>query len=184
MPLPAAESRQKIHSRTVVCAGYRRNDGLWDIEAKMTDAKSYPVSNDFRTVEAGAAFHHMELRLRIDDALLIHAVEASIDAAPHRVCPAIAPNFQRLAGLRIEAGFLGEARRRLGGVAGCTHLVELLGPVATTAMQSILPLRGAIAPQIAARPTHLGSCHALAPHGDVVAKYWPKFSASAETASR
>ena len=106
----------------------------------------------------------------------IHAVDASIDAAPHRVCPSIAPNFQRLVGLRIEAGFLADARRLLGGVLGCTHLVELLGPLATTAIQTILPVRGGVAgSKPAERPSQIGTCHALAPSGEVVAKYWPSF---------
>ncbi len=177
MPLSPCESRQPIHARTVLCAGYRRDDGRWDIEAKMTDAKSYALGNDFRSIAAGGHFHDMEMRLRVDDTLLIHAVEASIDAAPHRVCPSVTPNFQRLVGLRIEAGFLAEARRRLGGVSGCTHLVELLGPMATTAIQTILPMRLAAAGRTSAeRPAQIGSCHALAPSGEVVAKYWPSFS--------
>ena len=132
MPLSPSEPRRQIHARTVFCVGYRRDDGLWDVEATMVDAKSYPIRNDFRSIKPGAPFHEMQMRLCLDDALLIHGVDTSIDAAPHRVCPSIAPNFQRLVGLRIEAGFLAEARRRLGGVSGCTHLVELLGPLATT----------------------------------------------------
>ena len=79
-------------------------------------------------------------------------------------------------GLRIQAGFLAEARRRLGGVSGCTHLVELLGPLATTAIQTVVPMRLAAAGRTAAeRPSQIGSCHALAPSGEVAAKYWPSF---------
>ena len=114
---------------------------------------------------------------RVDDTLLIDAIEASIDAAPHRVCPSVTPNFQRLVGLRIQAGFLAEARRRLGGASGCTHLVELLGPLATEAIQTVVPMRLAAAGRRAAeRPSQIGSCHALALSGEVVAKYWPSFS--------
>lgn len=176
MPLSPPACRQQIHTRTVICSGYLRPDALWDIEARMTDTKSYSVHNDFRSVEAGAPFHDMAMRLLIDDALLIHAAEASIEAAPHRICPSVAPHFQRLIGLRIEAGFLAEARKRLGGVWGCTHLVELLGPMATTAIQTIRPmrtLRGGKA--MAARPSQIGTCHALAPSSEVVQKYWPSF---------
>jgi hypothetical protein len=176
MPLSPPECRKQIHARTVLCTGYLRTDELWDIEDTMTDAKSYPVHNDFRSVEAGAPFHHMAIRLRVDDALLIHAVEVSIDAAPHRICPSVAPNFQRLIGLRIEAGFLADARRRVGGVCGCTHLVELLGPLATTAIQTILPMRGTRKGKTSVtRPSQIGTCHALAPSSEVVAKYWPSF---------
>jgi hypothetical protein len=65
-----------IHTRTVTCCGYRRADGLWDIEARMTDRKSYAVQNDHRAVEAGGLFHDMTLRVTVDDALLIHGIDA------------------------------------------------------------------------------------------------------------
>lgn len=174
MPHPAA--RVLMHARDVSCRGFRRSDGLWDIEASMTDSKGYPVYNDYRTVEAGEPFHDMSLCVTVDDELRIHAVEAAIDAGPHRLCPIVASNFQRLVGLRIEAGYTAELRRRLGGVNGCTHLMELLGPVATTAIQTVSPLRSPALPAGAAtRPAHIDTCHALAATGEVVEKYWPRF---------
>ena len=83
----------------------------------------------------------MWLRLTIDDRLVIHAVEAATDASPYSICPAVAPHFQSLKGLRIDPGFQKQVRDLLGGTAGCTHLVELLGPVATTAFQTVFPYR-------------------------------------------
>ena len=71
----------------------------------------------------------MWIRLTVDDALTIQAVEAVTDAAPYGVCPSIAPNFQRLVGLAIKPGFTARVKQLLGGVEGCTHLVDLLGPV-------------------------------------------------------
>ncbi len=162
-----------MHTRAVTSCGYRRADGLWDIEVRMTDRKGYFVQNDHRTLEAGDLLHDMALRVTVDDQLLIHHIEACIDAAPHRICPSVTPNFQRLVGLRIEAGFGGELRRRLGGVHGCTHLVELFGQLATTAIQTVYPRRGG-GPR-AARPAQIDTCHALAAEGEVVAKYWPRF---------
>ena len=49
-------------------------------------------------------------------------------------------HFQRLVGLRIKSGWTQKVKELLGGVEGCTHLVELLGPVATTAFQTIYPV--------------------------------------------
>jgi hypothetical protein len=165
-----------MHTREVACSGYRRTDGLWDIEARMTDRKGYFVQNDHRTVDAGGLFHDMALRVTVDDTLLIHEIDACIDAGPHRICPSVAPNFQRLVGLRIEAGFGSELRRRLGGVHGCTHLVELFGPLATTAIQTVHPLRRGLSGEDGvARPAQIDTCHALAASGEVVARYWPLF---------
>jgi Protein of unknown function (DUF2889) len=60
----------------------------------MTDRKGYAVHNDHRTVDAERLFHDMTLRVTVDDTLLIHSIDACIDAGPHRICPAVTPNFQ------------------------------------------------------------------------------------------
>jgi hypothetical protein len=180
MPLshPAAP-RQHIHTRRVEARGYRREDGLWDIEGHLVDTKTYSFDSTERgEVQAGEAVHDMWLRLTVDDDLLIHAVEAVTDSSPYGVCPAVTPNFQRLVGVRIGPGFRREVKQRLGGTEGCTHLVELLGPLATTAYQTIMPLKmseprpeGAVRP----RPRILDTCHALASDGEVVRIQWPEF---------
>lgn len=66
---------------------------------------------------------------------------------------------------------------RLGGVRGCTHLVELLGPLATTAFQTVYPWRAKHAPEVEIErpPRHLHSCHALARDGDVVRREYPRW---------
>jgi hypothetical protein len=180
MPLshPAAP-RQHIHTRRVEVRGYRREDGLWDIEGHLADTKTYSFSNmDRGEVQAGEAIHDMWLRLTVDDGLKVHAVEAVTESAPYGVCPSITPNFQRLVGVRIGPGFRREVKQRLGGREGCTHLIELLGPIATTAYQTIFPLkenenRANGAPS--RRPEILDTCHALASDGEVVRTHWPEF---------
>ena len=187
MPLsPPAVPREHIHTRVVDCRGYRRDDGLWDIEGHITDTKTYAFANDFRgELAPGTPVHDMWLRLTVDDKLVIHAVEAATDASPYAVCPAVAPKFQCLKGLRIYPGFQKQVRDLLGGTAGCTHLVELLGPVATTAFQTIFPYREhqrSLSPALRQpsdkprrKPRLIDSCHAFASDGEVVKRYWPDF---------
>jgi hypothetical protein len=187
MPLSPAVPREHIHTRSIDCRGYRRADGLWDIDGHLTDTKTYGFSNHFRgELPPGAPVHDMWLRLTVDDKLVIHAVEAVTEAGPYEVCPSIAPNFQRLVGCRIYPGFQKQVRDLLGGVQGCTHLVDLLGPLATTAYQTVFPYRareyeqrvakGEIAPQqTGRRPKLVDSCHAFASDGEVVKRYWPDF---------
>ncbi|HEY1936203.1 MAG TPA: DUF2889 domain-containing protein [Acetobacteraceae bacterium] len=140
MPLPAPADRELLHSRDIQIRGYRRADGLYDIEAELADTKSYGFgSHDRGYVEAGEKLHHMWLRLTVDETMLIVASEAATDSAPYVACPQAAPNFARLAGLRIKAGFLREAAHLVGGTAGCTHLRELLQQMATTAFQTVSP---------------------------------------------
>ena len=41
MPLPPPVPRQSAHLREVRFEGYERDDGLWDIEGRITDVKPY-----------------------------------------------------------------------------------------------------------------------------------------------
>lgn len=138
MPLSPPASRERLHRRAIQIDGYRRADGNYDIEAHLTDVKSYGQTNyDREYIEAGEPIHDMWLRLTLDEDYVILAVEACSDLTPYNTCPAAAPNFQRLTGIRIKPGFMREVTHRVGGVAGCTHLRELLQQMATTAFQTI-----------------------------------------------
>lgn len=138
MPLSQPAERERLHTRAIEINGYRRADGRYDIEAHLTDVKSYGQTNyDRGYIEAGEPIHDMWMRITLDDTMLIHAVEAVSEKTPYRLCPTAAPNFARLEGMQIKAGFLREATHRVGGTVGCTHLRELLQQMATTAFQTI-----------------------------------------------
>lgn len=183
MPLtPPAVPREKQHTRTIEVNGYRREDGLYDIEGHLVDTKTYGFPNTDRgRIEAGEPLHGMELRLTIDGDMLIHAAEAVTDYGPFTVCKEINPAFHRLAGLRIGPGFRKQVRELLGGVHGCTHLVELLlGPMATTAFQTMYAERerqgrSGAAPAPGERPRIIDTCHALASDSPVVGRQWPEW---------
>lgn len=192
MPLSPPAEREPLHTRHVECHGYRRADGLWEVEGHMTDVKAYAFENDHRgRIEPGIPLHDMRLRLTLDDRFTILEAEAATDAAPYGICGSIAPAFQGLVGLRVKAGFTRQVKERLGGVRGCTHLVELLGPMATTAFQTIYPIlsreraaaegKAAVSgppspPSAGDRPPPLlNSCHAFASDGEIARRLWPAF---------
>lgn len=168
-----------MHTRRVECRGYLRDDGLWDIEGHLLDTKPYDLPNDDRPtgqIRAGDPLHEMWLRLTVNLDLEVLAVEAKTDFGPYGLCGDIVGNFQRLVGLRIASGWTQKTRRLLGGVEGCTHLVELLGPVATTAFQTIYPARAkrdALSPS-KGKPGLIDSCHAYRADGPVVKTRWPQ----------
>lgn len=178
MPLTAPSQREPLHTRRIECRGYRRADGLWDVEGHLVDTKTYPWRNEYRgEVAPGVPVHEMWLRLTVDDDLVIHAAEAASDHHPFRLCPEVTPNFARLKGLRIGPGWRRRMRELVGGTKGCTHLAELLAPLATTAYQTIFPAREKRTRQDAARkrPEFLDTCYALASDGEVVKAHWPEF---------
>jgi hypothetical protein len=178
MPLSPAAERERFHTRAYEIAGYRRADGLWDIEARMTDAKTYSFHNEHRgQIRAGEPLHDMWIRLTIDEGLVVRDIEAATDGAPFAVCPAITPNFKRMIGARVGAGWRRAIRQHLAGVEGCTHLAEMLGAMATVAFQTLYPVlakKDAENPR-PGKPALLDSCHAYRSDGPVVKKAWPEF---------
>ena len=195
MPLSPPIGRQHLHTRRVVCQGFFRDDGLWDIEGRITDEKTYEHANEWRgPLKPGDFVHDMSIRLTVDHKFTIVDVEAVTDKSPYRMCGDIAPDFRKLIGLRIGGGFHRAVRERLGGVHGCTHIVELLGPVATTAFQTVSsgkarelnrahraskgdakPREPEIAGKPRRKPYVIDTCHAWAADGAVVRRWAPDF---------
>jgi len=182
MPLSAPAFRRLYHNRVIRCIGYRRDDGLWDIEGHLIDTKSYAYPNDYRgKILPGEPLHDMWLRMTIDDDLLIHDIEACIDQSPFAVCAEITGRFSQLIGLRIVSGWNRKIHELLGGTQGCTHLLELLRPMATTALQTIYdttrdkPKPIEQSAQDIEKPVILDSCHALSSDSAVVKLHWPQF---------
>jgi len=174
MPLSRATPRKLSHLRDIQLRGYEREDGLFDIEARMTDTKTYSWGNQDRGgISAGEALHDMWIRVTLDHDMVIQACEAAMDSTPYNVCPGAAPNFQRLVGLTIGRGFIKAAMQRLGGVEGCTHLRELLQPLATVAFQTMTSVRGPALPAENSQgipPALLNSCVAYDEAGPLAAR--------------
>lgn len=176
MPLPKPQPRQKYHRRSISCDGFLRKDGLWDIEAHMSDIKSVSVDDHERGyVAAGEAFHDMWLRITIDETMTVQEVHASMDATPFAVCSDIAGDFKKLVGTRIGPGWRARCRELLGGVKGCTHLNELLPVISTTAFQTLWPFRNAEAKERGFE-IMLDSCHTWSKDGDVAARVFPELA--------
>ena len=178
MPLSPASNRQSIHTRANHCQGYRREDGLWDVEGSLVDTRDQAMHTFGRgRIEPGEHLHEMWLRLTVDNHLTVVAIEASTEHAPYPACPNFPDYFGKLVGERIEPGWTAKVRLLLGGRRGCTHLVELLGPLATTAVQTVYAWRGEVREHLdddVSPPTEfLNSCHALAKNSEAALHLWP-----------
>ena len=93
MPLSPPVGRQHLHTRRVTCQGFFREDGLWDIEGRITDEKTYEHANEWRgPLKAGDFVHDMSIRLTLDHKFTIVDVEAVTDKSPYRICGGIAPD--------------------------------------------------------------------------------------------
>lgn len=168
-----APRRQLLHRRTVEMTGYRREDGLFDIEGTLLDRKDVPFTVGGAVKAPGEPIHRMWLRITVDRELRIVGAEARTEAMPYAgTCDAIAPDYGKLVGLAIGPGYLRAIKERLGGVRGCTHLSELAASLATAAFQTfagqgVLPADR--------KPPQLDRCHALDTHGEVVRRFLPRW---------
>ena len=107
MPLPVTDVERELrHTRRVRYEGYKRADGLWDIEAHLTDVKSHDNPMKAGVRRAGQPIHEMWLRLTIDRHFNVLDASASSDAVPYPGgCETIAPAYRRLIGLESHQGF-------------------------------------------------------------------------------
>ncbi len=188
MPLSTPAERKLAHTRVVTCSGHQRSDGLWDIEGRIVDTKPYGFPNRDREgwIDAGEALHDMSIRLTINLDLEVINAEAVIDASPYNYCQNVTSVAKNLIGLKIAPGWTNQSKSAMGKNRGCTHLTELLGPIATTAIQTITSERMRNHKNTAEKPANdtnndldnikapfIDSCHSLASNSPVVEIHWP-----------
>ena len=176
MPLPVTEvERELTHTRRVRYEGYKRADGLWDLEAHLTDIKNHDYQLKTGVRRAGQPVHNMWVRVTIDREFNIVDAACVADAVPYENgCETIAPAYRRLVGLNLLKGFRKNVHELLGGVRGCTHVTEMLGGLPTAAIQTFageMPEERADGP----KPFQLDQCHALETTSNTVKKWYPKW---------
>lgn len=175
MPLSPAKPRKRLHVRRATYEGYARDDGLFDIEATLIDTKDQDLTLLSGVRPAGEPVHLMTVRVTIDRAFNIHALEAHTDRMPYPGdCDAIHPAYAKLVGANLVNGFRRRLHDTMGGVHGCTHVTELLGYLPTAAVQTFAGLRKR-EDEGSAKPFQLDRCHALDTHGDAVRRYYPRW---------
>ncbi len=106
MPLPAPQARSHLHTRAVVFRGYHREDGLWDIEAELTDTKTYALERSERgDMPPGTPIHGMSIRATVDDHLTIREIASAMDHTPFGECQQGADPMQRMVGVTMGPGW-------------------------------------------------------------------------------
>lgn len=170
--------REELHHRQIDLRFYRRGDGLYEVVGRLVDRKRQPFRPHLadHDTPAGAPIHDIAVHLVIDADMLVHEAFAHMPTTPYDICPGAADSLAPLKGLSMAKGWNRRVRELLGGKASCTHIVELLGPMATTAYQGLAPQRLARmhAPESEpARRAKVDSCYSYAAERSVVARLWP-----------
>jgi hypothetical protein len=162
--------------RRIVYEGWQREDGLFDIEARLVDAKDHVYALASGVRAPGEPIHEMSVRVTIDRDYVIRALEASSDRVPYPDgCEDIAPDYAKLVGADLMHGFRKVLHDRMGGVRGCSHLTELIAFLPTAALQTFASLNRDADPGARTKPFQLDRCHALEHTSETVRRYYPKW---------
>lgn len=177
MPLPPPHvERERSHQRTITFEGFRRVDGLWDIEGHLVDIKDHEFDLKEEVRQPGEAVHDISVRITIDTQMNVVDIATSSDAVPFPgVCENV-PDYRKVVGLNLFRGFVKAVKNAFGGIHGCTHVSELLMSMPTAAFQTFSGQvtheeRGAADQP----PHHLDRCHALATDSEVVRRFYPRW---------
>ena len=178
MPLSQPVARRAVHRRIIDMEAYAREDGLYDVEAHLVDTKPFEFVrlSAPRPLAAGEPLHDLWIRMTVDDNYEVRAIEAASDVTPHGICKEAETTLSVLVGERLVRGWSAKVKERLRGAASCTHLMEMLIPLATTALQGI---RGADPRRLQKvngpdAEVKLDSCYAYGRSREVVQRLWPQ----------
>ncbi len=189
MPLSSPLSRRSLkHTRAIQVEAFARDDGLWELDARISDVKTEDVRLASGVRSAGVPLHLLWLRVTFDQQFTIVAAETVSDAMPYPgFCNTINHGYQALVGLNLLQGFRHGLRDRLSGINGCTHLTELAQVLPTVAVQTFasewfetgdtsnsLNASGIVSSP--KKPLQIDGCHALRSDGAAVAKYYPRWA--------
>ena len=183
MALPPPTPRKLSHTRTVVYQGFDREDGLWDIEAELTDVKTFDfqVPNEV-TFKANEPIHGLKIRVTLDARMVIQEVTTSMDQIPHPECAGAPHGMHKLVGCTMGPGWRKIINTHVGGTQGCTHLREMLANMATAAYQTVpaslwhrREMAGIPQPHITKPPFHLDQCHSWALDSPTTQRAYPMF---------
>jgi hypothetical protein len=190
--MSATATRRFVHTRSIRVRAYARDDGLWDLEAELTDVKEKDFALALGVRRAGEPVHAMRLRVTIDRQLNVVDAQAASDWVPYPgYCDAFGEAYGKLVGLNLGRGFRRDVHERLGGTQGCTHVTELAAVLPTAAIQAFAgevyrPRDQAHEPEATdhraadQRPFQLDRCRALRVDGPAVARFYPRWYTGAE----
>jgi hypothetical protein len=179
MALPtAAPARQLKHRRSIDVQIYARGNGLWEVDAEISDVKTRDAHLAGGLRKAGEPIHDMLLRIVVDEKLNIVEAGSQTRWMPYPGhCDDHGDAYAKLAGLNLLKGFRQAVRKRLGGVVGCTHLTELTQVLPTAVVQAfageVLDTREDNAS--GQQPFQIDRCHALRADSEAVRIFYPRW---------
>src|SRR3954463_412975 len=75
---PVNEEREEMHHRQVDIRFYKRKDGLYEVEGRLTDIKTHAFRRQLANEDSppGTTLHDIAVTLVVDDSLMVHDARA------------------------------------------------------------------------------------------------------------
>ena len=157
----------ELHERTVVIDAEPVSADRLRIRAELRDVRKIDLGEILGRLRPPGVVHHMILEAVLDEELVVRAIDARMETIPFEPsertwgegCRHILPNYQRLVGTRIDAGYALHVNETVGGPLGCFHILSMAQclPLAVRAASGRL-CGGALRAPSSGRKTVLDSC--------------------------
>jgi Protein of unknown function (DUF2889) len=183
---PAAPERKLKHRRNIDVQVFSRGNGLWEVDALITDVKTRDANLVGGLRKAGDPIHEMLLRLVVDEQFNVMEAGAQTLKMPYPdLCDQHGDAYGRLVGLNLLKGFRAAAKEVLGGVKGCTHITEMCQVLPTAVLQAFVGevIDSRENPASGKRPFQVDGCHALRSDGEAVRLHYPRWYRAAQPES-
>ncbi len=122
-----------LHERTLSIETQPLDDDRLAVHAELRDVRHVQMPAYLGVVRPSGVVHHMALDVELDCALTISGIDAAMHAIPYEPsertrgegCRNILPNYQRLIGTTLDAGYALRVMETVGGRLGCFHILSL-----------------------------------------------------------
>jgi hypothetical protein len=181
---PASPQRTLKHRRNIDVQVFSRGNGLWEVDARITDVKTRDANLAGGIRKAGDPIHEMLLRLVVDEQFNVIEAGAQTLKMPYPdLCDQHGDAYGRLVGLNLLKGFRAAAKELLGGVKGCTHITEMCQVLPTAVLQAFVGevIDSRENPASGKRPFQVDGCHALRSDGEAVRLHYPRWYRAAQS---
>lgn len=129
-------NKGKLHTRKMEIATYEYDRQRIIVEGFLQDDRLQLTHSLTGEKFSPGIIHHMSIRLLINCSnFVIEDVDVDLIAVPRDVCRETLQSLQPIKGLTIARGFTSKVKKLVGGIKGCTHLLELLLAMAPAAVQ-------------------------------------------------
>jgi hypothetical protein len=122
-----------LHERTLSIETQPLDGDRLAVHAELRDVRHVDMPTYLGVSHRPGVVHHMTLGVEVDRALTIVGVDAAMHAIPFEPsvktrgegCRNVLPNYQRLIGTPLDAGYALRVMETVGGRLGCFHILSL-----------------------------------------------------------